>query len=248
MVPLDLWLRSLLNLRQSRLPTPRISARLSNRRETKLLLTDASGTSATQFPFRRERYSSCFVYRWISGAGDPRTKIHIVMGKSDPNNSNVHRQQSVVLVPADAPGVTIVRPMKVFGYDDAPEGHCEILYENVRVPLSNLVLGWGQGFEVCCFSSLFFGHSCSLDSRSFKAVLGKGPTVSSDHTRSLIADRVTRPGRIHHCMRSIGAAQRALDTMIQRVSDPSRKTFGKYLYQHGSVLILRLCCTDLTKF
>jgi acyl-CoA dehydrogenase len=87
-------------------------------------------------------------YRWISGAGDPRTKIHIVMGKSDPNNSNVHQQQSVVLVPADAPGVTVIRPMKVFGYDDAPEGHCEVLYENVRVPLSNLVLGWGKGFEV----------------------------------------------------------------------------------------------------
>lgn len=88
-------------------------------------------------------------YRWISGAGDPRTKIHIVMGKSDPKNSNVHQQQSVVLVPADTPGVTVVRPMKVFGYDDAPEGHCEILYDNVRVPLSNLVLGWGKGFEVC---------------------------------------------------------------------------------------------------
>ena len=93
-------------------------------------------------------------YRWISGAGDPRTKIHIVMGKSDTNNPNVHQQQSVVLVPADAPGVTVVRPMKVFGYDDAPEGHCEVLYENVRVPLSNLVLGWGKGFEVCSYSSL----------------------------------------------------------------------------------------------
>ena len=93
-------------------------------------------------------FTTC--YRWISGAGDPRTKIHIVMGKSDPNNSNVHQQQSVVLVPADAPGVTVVRPMKVFGYDDAPEGHCEVLYENVRVPLNNLVLGWGKGFEVCC--------------------------------------------------------------------------------------------------
>ncbi|KAF9782299.1 acyl-CoA dehydrogenase NM domain-like protein [Thelephora terrestris] len=135
---------------------------------------------------------------WISGAGDPRTKIHIVMGKSDPNNSNVHQQQSVVLVPADAPGVTIVRPMRVFGYDDAPEGHCEILYENVRVPLSNLVLGWGKGFEI------------------IQGRLG--------------------PGRIHHCMRSIGLAQRALDTMIQRVTDPSRKTFGKYLHQHGTVL------------
>ena len=91
---------------------------------------------------------SIVYHRWISGAGDPRTKIHIVMGKSDPENSNVHQQQSVVLVPAHAPGVTVVRPMKVFGYDDAPEGHCEILYENVRVPLGNLVLGWGRGFEV----------------------------------------------------------------------------------------------------
>ncbi|KAF9646988.1 acyl-CoA dehydrogenase NM domain-like protein [Thelephora ganbajun] len=135
---------------------------------------------------------------WISGAGDPRTKIHIVMGKSDPDNSNVHQQQSVALVPADAPGVTIIRPMRVFGYDDAPEGHCEILYENVRVPLSNLVSGWGKGFEI------------------IQGRLG--------------------PGRIHHCMRSIGTAQRALDTMIQRVTDPSRKTFGKYLYQHGTVL------------
>lgn len=99
------------------------------------------------FLLSREVFIAC--YRWISGAGDPRTKIHIVMGKSDPNNSNVHQQQSVVLVPADAPGVTVIRPMRVFGYDDAPEGHCEILYENVRIPLSNLVLGWGKGFEVC---------------------------------------------------------------------------------------------------
>ncbi|KAJ7781485.1 acyl-CoA dehydrogenase/oxidase [Mycena metata] len=115
---------------------------------------------------------------WISGAGDPRTKLHIVMGKSDPNNKSTYNQQSVVLVPADAPGITIVRPMTVFGYDDAPEGHCEIIYENVRVPLGNLVLGWGKGFEI------------------IQGRLG--------------------PGRIHHCMRSIGAAQEALDTMLRR--------------------------------
>ncbi|KAJ7228883.1 acyl-CoA dehydrogenase/oxidase [Mycena pura] len=135
---------------------------------------------------------------WISGAGDPRTKLHIVMGKSDPGNKNTYNQQSVVLVPADARGITIVRPMTVFGYDDAPEGHCEIIYDNVRVPLGNLVLGWGRGFEI------------------IQGRLG--------------------PGRIHHCMRSIGAAAEALDTMLRRVTDPSRRTFGKYLYEHGAVV------------
>jgi len=135
---------------------------------------------------------------WISGAGDPRTKLHLVLGKSDPNNSNSYNQQSIVIVPADAPGVKVIRPMQVFGYDDAPEGHCEIIYENVRVPLDNLVLGWGRGFEI------------------IQGRLG--------------------PGRIHHCMRSIGVAQAALDLMIQRVTDPSRKTFGKYLYEHGTVI------------
>ncbi|KAF9246984.1 acyl-CoA dehydrogenase/oxidase [Melanogaster broomeanus] len=135
---------------------------------------------------------------WISGAGDPRTKVHLVMGKSDPENPNGYKQQSVIIVPADAPGVHIVRPMEVFGYDDAPEGHCEVIYENVRVPLSNLVLGWGRGFEI------------------IQGRLG--------------------PGRIHHCMRSIGAASKALDLMIQRVTDPSRKTFGRFLYEHGTVI------------
>ncbi|KAI0786337.1 acyl-CoA dehydrogenase/oxidase [Abortiporus biennis] len=135
---------------------------------------------------------------WISGAGDPRCALHLVLGKSDPNNSDRYAQQSIVIVPANAPGVKVVRPMRVFGYDDAPEGHCEIIYDNVRVPLSNLVLGWGKGFEI------------------IQGRLG--------------------PGRIHHCMRSIGAAQSALDLLIQRVTDPSRKTFGKYLYQHGTVI------------
>ena len=86
--------------------------------------------------------------RWISGAGDPRTKLHLVMGKSDPGNASPYNQQSVVIVPADAHGVKVIRPMRVLGYDDAPEGHCEVIYDNVRVPLSNLVLGWGKGFEV----------------------------------------------------------------------------------------------------
>ncbi|KAI0728750.1 acyl-CoA dehydrogenase NM domain-like protein [Fomitopsis betulina] len=138
-------------------------------------------------------------HKWyISGAGDPRCALHLVLGKSDPNNTDKYRQQSIVIVPANAPGVKVVRPMGVFGYDDAPEGHCEIIYENVRVPVSNLVLGWGKGFEI------------------IQGRLG--------------------PGRIHHCMRSIGCAQYALDLMIQRVTDPAKKTFGKYLYEHGTVI------------
>jgi len=135
---------------------------------------------------------------WISGAGDPRCKLHLVLGKSDPTNPKTYNQQSVVIVPTDTPGIKIIRPMKVFGYDDAPEGHCEIIYENVRVPLSNLVAGWGKGFEI------------------IQGRLG--------------------PGRIHHCMRSIGLAQAALDIMLERVTDPKKKTFGKYLHEHGAII------------
>ncbi|CAH7689074.1 acyl-CoA dehydrogenase [Phakopsora pachyrhizi] len=133
---------------------------------------------------------------WISGAGDPRNKIHLVMGKSD-TSAPKHSQQSIVLVPSDAPGVKLIRPMQVFGYDDAPEGHFEVVYDNVRVPVENLVHGWGKGFEI-------------VQSR-----LG--------------------PGRIHHCMRAIGMAERAIEIMLLRVTEPHKKTFGKLLYQHGSV-------------
>jgi|SRR6266850_1804955 len=104
------------------------------------------------FPFLRWQFDHVthpFPFsRYISGAGDPRTKVHLVLGKSDPNNSNAYKQQSVVIVPADAPGVKVVRHMMVMGFDDAPEGHSEVIYDNVRVPLGNLVLGWGRGFEV----------------------------------------------------------------------------------------------------
>ncbi|KAI7863210.1 acyl-CoA dehydrogenase/oxidase [Spinellus fusiger] len=135
---------------------------------------------------------------WISGAGDPRCAVYLLMGKSDPTNTNQHKQQSIVIIPADTPGITVVRPMMVFGYDDAPEGHCEILFKDVRVPLENIVLGEGRGFEV------------------IQGRLG--------------------PGRIHHCMRCIGMAERGLELMLTRVTDPSRRTFGKLLAEHNTII------------
>lgn len=135
---------------------------------------------------------------WSSGAGDPRCKLYIVMGKTDSKNPSPHKQQSVILVPADAPGITVLRALNVYGFDDAPHGHCEISFRNVRVPASNLLLGEGRGFEI------------------IQGRLG--------------------PGRIHHCMRSIGVAQVALELLILRANDPARATFGKTLAQHGTVL------------
>ena len=129
---------------------------------------------------------------WSSGAGDPRCKIFIVMGKTD-KNAERHVQQSMILVPANAEGVKVVRHLPVFGYDDAPHGHMEVVLDSVRVPKENILLGEGRGFEIA------------------QGRLG--------------------PGRIHHCMRTIGAAEVALEKMVKRLL--TREAFGKPIYKHS---------------
>lgn len=159
---------------------------------------DVASSDATNIEARIERQGTEYVINgrkwWSSGAGDPRCRIAIVMGKTDPAASR-HEQQSMILVPLDTPGVKIERMLPVFGYDHAPHGHAEITYDNVRVPAENMIWGEGKGFAIA------------------QGRLG--------------------PGRIHHCMRLIGAAERALEELCKRVQN--RVTFGKPLSNQGVI-------------
>jgi alkylation response protein AidB-like acyl-CoA dehydrogenase len=165
---------------------------LAGKIRSAFLMTEpaVASSDATNIETRIERDGDHYVINgrkwWSSGVGDPRCEIYILMGKTDPG-ADTYRQQSQILVPANTPGITVERMLPVFGYDDAPHGHAEVILKDVRVPAENLLLGEGRGFEIA------------------QGRLG--------------------PGRIHHCMRTIGVAERALELMCKRIQ--SRTAFGK---------------------
>ncbi len=159
---------------------------------------DVSSSDATNIQTIIKRDGGDYVIngrKWfISNAAHPNCKVMIVMGKTDPDSADRHRQQSMIIVPMDTPGITVERNITIMGHH-SPEGHCEIVFKDVRVPISNIIAGEGDGFMIA------------------QARLG--------------------PGRIHHCMRSIGQSELALDLMVERAQE--RKAFGKYLHQHGAI-------------
>jgi acyl-CoA dehydrogenase len=160
---------------------------------------EVASSDATNICTRIERQGEHYLVDgrkwWTSGAADPRCELFIVMGKTDPGAAK-YQQHSMIIVPRDAPGVEVVRNLTVFGFDDAPHGHCEVVFDNVKVPAENILLGEGRGFEIA------------------QGRLG--------------------PGRIHHCMRALGAAERALELMCRRAK--SREAFGGPLYKNDVVL------------
>jgi acyl-CoA dehydrogenase len=163
---------------------------------------DVASSDATNIGLTMKKEGNDYILNgskwWSSGTGDPRCQVYIVMGKTDPNNPSVYKQQSVMFVPYDTPGITIHRMLSVMGFDDAPHGHGHVTFKDVRVPASLMCLGEGRGFEV------------------IQGRLG--------------------PGRIHHAMRSIGAAEKALEYFLARINDPRKKPFGKMLNEHGVML------------